>query len=398
MIECKDILKLNLDGMELIAGEKGLGRMVSWTHVVMTRPFSQHMNHGNFSLCVVDFERYDFQEAALAMEELNELGSSGFAISVKDDVEPIPKELCDLADRLELPLFSIRWEHATFVDIAQSIGNLILEAKVRNKRKGDFLYNLLFGYDIKANYVERISEQFDLDFSNPHRVGVIVIDRFSKENQDQEEHIYEYYMGCLREEVSRMKGHPMYMNFLNKFVLLFEAHEDRAIEHEIEHLLQKLDKRPEFKDRIKSVCILGNAYLDPSKFGLSYQEAKNMIPKKDIIPNPKKKKVISMGQLGIYKFLFRSGNQMEVLEHCNNKLQKLEEYDHANGTFLVDTILAYYMNGFNMSKTAEYLYVHRNTLQYRFSKITELLETELDDYMAYLELVNCILVKRMMSP
>ena len=396
MIECRDILKLNLDGVELIAGESGLDRMVSWTYVVMTRPFQEHMNHGNFSLCVVDFERYDFEEAALAMEELNDLGISGFAISVKDNREPIPKKLCRLADKLQLPLFSIRWENATFVDITQSIGNLILEANVRNKRKGDFLYNLLFGYDINEAYIEKISEQFDLDFSNPHRVGIIVVDRIYGENLDQDEHFYDYYMNCLREEVAKIQGRPMYMNFLNKFVVLFQAYPDKSIEHEFEKLLQNLDQRKEFAGKIKGTCILGNPYQDPAKFALSYQEAKSMISKKDILPNPKKKKVISMGQLGVYKFLFRSGNQMEVLEHCNQKLRKLEEYDNANGTFLIDTILAYYMNGFNLSKTADYLYVHRNTLHYRFSKITELLGFEMDDYMEYLELVNCILIKQML--
>ncbi|MGN0347478.1 MAG: PucR family transcriptional regulator [Lachnospiraceae bacterium] len=396
MIECRDILKLNLDGVELIAGESGLDRMVSWTYVVMTRPFQEHMNHGNFSLCVVDFERYDFEEAALAMEELNELGISGFAISVKDNREPIPEKLCRLADKLQLPLFSIRWENATFVDITQSIGNLILESNVRNKRKGDFLYNLLFGYDINEAYIEKISEQFDLDFSNPHRVGIIVVDRIYGENLDQDEHFYDYYMNCLREEVANIQGRPMYMNFLNKFVVLFQAYPDKSIEHEFEKLLQNLDRRKEFAGKIKGTCILGNPYRDPAKFALSYQEAKCMIAKKDILPNPKKKKVISMGQLGVYKFLFRSGNQMEVLEHCNQKLRKLEEYDNANGTFLIDTILAYYLNGFNLSKTADYLYVHRNTLHYRFSKITELLGFEMDDYMEYLELVNCILIKQMM--
>ena len=395
MIICRDILNLKLDGVELLAGEGGLGRLVSWTYIVMTRPFNAYMNHGNFALCVVDFQRYDFEQAAEIMRELDELGASGFAVSVQDDVAPIPDALCALADELKLPLFHVRWENAAFVDITQSIGNLILESNVRNKRNGDFLYNLLFGYDIDIAYVRRISNQFNLDFTSPHRVGVIVIDRLRGENQQKDENIYGYYTDCLNREIAEMKGHPMHMEFLNKLVLLFQAYPDKRIEHELEMRLRALDAREEFQGRIRGTCILGSPYLEPEKFALSYQEAKSMIPKKDILPNPKQKKVISLAQLGIYKFLFRSGNQLEVLEHCNTKLQRLEEYDHANDSALEDTLLAYYMNGFNMSRTAESLYVHRNTLQYRFNKITELLGIELDDYMDYLELVNCILVKRM---
>ena len=94
--------------------------------------------------------------------------------------------------------------------------------------------------------------------------------------------------------------------------------------------------------------------------------------------------------------MFISGNQREILDYCNEKLRRLEEYDHANGTFLQDTLLEYYMHGFSVGKTADALYIHRNSLQYRLRKIEELLEIELDDYMEYLNLVNCILIKKLM--
>ena len=34
MITCQDILELQLDGVELIAGEEGLTRPVTWTYMV----------------------------------------------------------------------------------------------------------------------------------------------------------------------------------------------------------------------------------------------------------------------------------------------------------------------------------------------------------------------------
>ena len=54
------------------------------------------------------------------------------------------------------------------------------------------------------------------------------------------------------------------------------------------------------------------------------------------------------------------------------------------------------MSGFNVGKTAEALYIHRNSLQYRLKKIEEILEVDLEDSMEYLDIVNCILVKRLM--
>ena len=89
MVTCEDVLNLKLDGMQLIAGEKGLHRVVSWTYMVQTRPYADHMNQGNFALMVVDYIRFDFAEAARSMEELNELGISGLAVSVANDREEV---------------------------------------------------------------------------------------------------------------------------------------------------------------------------------------------------------------------------------------------------------------------------------------------------------------------
>ena len=131
MITCQDILELHLDGVELIAGEKGLTRPVTWTYMVQTRPFEEHMNQGNFALCVVDYVRFDLEEAQKAMEELYRLGISGFGVSITDDKESVPKEMIDKANALQLPLFYIRWKGASFVDIAQSVGKSSWNMKCR---------------------------------------------------------------------------------------------------------------------------------------------------------------------------------------------------------------------------------------------------------------------------
>ena len=100
MVTCMDVNNLKLDGMELVAGESGLKRMVSWTYLVQTRPYDEHMNRGNFALIVVDYVRFDFKEVRKTMDELNDLGISGLAVSVVDDKEFIPKSIINRANKL----------------------------------------------------------------------------------------------------------------------------------------------------------------------------------------------------------------------------------------------------------------------------------------------------------
>lgn len=221
MISCRDVNNLQMDGMELVAGAAGLDRMVSWTYLVQTKPYKDHMNPGNFALLVVDYKRFSMDEAYDAMVELNELGISGFAISVVEDREETPQRMKDKADELKLPLFYIRWEGATFVDIAQSVGELLLETSVDNKGQVTTC-TTCFGYEVNDKYIEKISAQLGLTFDRPYRVGIIVIDRKYGVNLEQDEHTYTYYTDCLNREVIHMKKTPMYMRFLNKFVLLLK--------------------------------------------------------------------------------------------------------------------------------------------------------------------------------
>lgn len=47
-------------------------------------------------------------------------------------------------------------------------------------------------------------------------------------------------------------------------------------------------------------------------------------------------------------------------------------------------------------KNGEGTFIPRNSLQYRMNKIQELIDFELDDYMEYLDMISCILIKQLM--
>lgn len=87
MITCRDVYNLRLDGVELLTGEVGLERMVSWTYMVQTKPFDDHMNPGNFALIVIDYVRFTLDLVPEIMDELNDLGipASLSEVGVKSD-------------------------------------------------------------------------------------------------------------------------------------------------------------------------------------------------------------------------------------------------------------------------------------------------------------------------
>jgi hypothetical protein len=71
--------------------------------------------------------------------------------------------------------------------------------------------------------------------------------------------------------------------------------------------------------------------------------------------------------------------QKNLMYFCNQKILKLYEYDNNNGTDYLNTLRVYLQTNRSIKMTSNYLYLHRNTINYRISKIKELFEIGFDD-------------------
>ena len=66
-------------------------------------------------------------------------------------------------------------------------------------------------------------------------------------------------------------------------------------------------------------------------------------------------------------------------DYCRSMLSALSGYDAGHDTDLVHTLRAYFRCDGNVIKTAEALFLHRNSVLYRLAHIEELLEVDLKD-------------------
>ncbi len=69
----------------------------------------------------------------------------------------------------------------------------------------------------------------------------------------------------------------------------------------------------------------------------------------------------------------------ELGRYCHPALAALRQYDHANNSKLYQTLCIYIEKGCNIKLTSESLYIHRNSLVYRISRITEICGIDLTD-------------------
>ena len=80
----------------------------------------------------------------------------------------------------------------------------------------------------------------------------------------------------------------------------------------------------------------------------------------------------SLDDIGVFGLLYHLWGNPAVEQFRQDCLGALEEYDRRRGTELINTLRVYLNSGGSLAESAALLNVHRNTLSYRISRISEL--------------------------
>ena len=92
-------------------------------------------------------------------------------------------------------------------------------------------------------------------------------------------------------------------------------------------------------------------------------------------------------------------NQLEL--YCHQKIRELWEYDAAHRMDLCVTLQVYLEQAKSLSKTADILFIHRNTVRYRINKCMELMNTAFEDgneIFAYILSLRILEYRKKISP
>ena len=87
-------------------------------------------------------------------------------------------------------------------------------------------------------------------------------------------------------------------------------------------------------------------------------------------------------------------DQNLVRTYAAGQLSPLIEYDEKYHKNLLATLEIYLLTNCNYVKTAQLMYLHRNTLAYRMEKIRELLGLTIEDAQVRNHLFNCLKILR----
>ncbi|WLR50345.1 helix-turn-helix domain-containing protein [Bacillus tianshenii] len=125
---------------------------------------------------------------------------------------------------------------------------------------------------------------------------------------------------------------------------------------------------------------VGNEYEELGLLRKSYLEALEVINTTDFMEHDRNIIPVEYGKLGIYRYVSTIYEKNMSEGFINKDLLVLKKHDDANQSELLKTLKLYLANNCKVKQTAQQLFIHPNTLNYRIKQIRQLIPIDFDDF------------------
>lgn len=302
-------------------------------------------------------------------------------------ISQLPPYIIHRADEAKFPVFAMPWE-IKLIDVTREITNLIVYDQLERKKIRRFLGYLLFS---PVAELQQAIDNAALETITIHKYNFVAIFSLSQILPAAEKDTLEEKLQQQIEALCQAQNILSYtMIYGSSVIVLVSAADKQQINKQQLFLKNARAALSSFCNDEHLLLALGTIYKDPKNIRSSYEEALSTL---HIMQKMRDLTTACYQELGIYRLLLQLQENEELSIYYKNQLDKLISYDKDNAAGLLDTLAAYLETRGNITRTAQKLYIHRNTLLYRLNKIQELLHKDLDDARTCMELYLAIIIK-----
>ena len=159
----------------------------------------------------------------------------------------------------------------------------------------------------------------------------------------------------------------------------------------VKRLLDEIEKSLTSKEKIALFVGIGHGYERITDMRKSYLEALEVIETMFFL-NVKDQSMYYFNQLGMYRYA-KMMYKKNVSEHYkNNNIVQLIKKDIENKSELLKTLWYFLENDCKVGQTAEKLFIHPNTLNYRIKQITDVTNIDFSNVHEKVELYTQLLM------
>lgn len=392
-ITCEDLLRLrNFQKIKLRAGHEGLGAMVTWPYVGQTASVANWVHGGE--LLFITGVSHAAADLRNILRECVQKKLAGLVVLVGNEyIQKIPEDLIQEAEEAAFPLFEMPWD-VKLIDVTREITDKIVEEQFTRKLADNFLSKLLFSTEVDY---DALAEQAVINGINVQEKVVMAVFNLQRNAsgggvENIADNSLEEKLQQTLQRLCRDKGlNPLTFVYGNHVLCLLSATSVEACRQQERYLRVVHSLLRQIFTEADCYLGIGRVYTGLRYVRYSYEEAKKAL---ELCKKMRQaEQVAHYEELGVYRLLLKIEDREEIRQFYHYNLDPLLSYDAKNNTALTDTLRAFLLANGNLAKTAQNLFIHRNTLVYRINQIQELLDKDIESAVVRLDLFNSLLAK-----
>lgn len=397
-MNCRDMMQIPelTEVLKLKTGENGLEQSVRWIYfadclqcVKSEYKIENYIHGGEFVVLTNPSVTDDNKKLLELIRQMQEHGITALGINEGQ----ISGELMRYCEEKNLPLFELP-EKYPLIDLSQIIcRKLVLEENDRNAAEQ------LFSSILDAEHLSRERVMAQARYLNIDLEGSFFVAEFAFASGKADSEWENEDSLAAGRNVKRMIR-AEFSSFIKQDILILpQAGSILALipdreetENYIKEIFSRIVDRAQREYGMDLRIGVGNskAYLDEVKN--SRNEASAALRAAEV--SSLKGQIFFYRDQGIYTLLSHVDDTRILDTYVEEKLGKLLQADELNDGNLSETLENYLNCSCNAKKTAEEMFLHRNTLNYRLKKIREILGCDLESLDTCLELKLAFLIWR----
>ncbi len=374
-----------------VAGESGMDRPVTWIQMVESIEVSTFLEDDEIAI-VTGISMKSSDELLPLVRVLDEKNASGIILNTGPYIDKVPQEVLDYCNDADLPFFTVPWR-IRISEIMRILCYEITKEDQKNFQQSSAFKNAIFFPSQTELYMVPLSE-YGYQTENPFTVAVVQI---RKDREEKSDTIYERLDNlCFRLTFTLAHTFRKFSIFpYNEEIIAVMADYSAeqitkfiaALSHHIGDVLHE-------KQNEKYTIGVGKTTQSARCIYKSYRQAVTVCRLQ--YGGITKKGSVYYAEMGLYKLLMNIEDREVLEDYYAHTIKPLADYDSDHQTNLVAVLASYLFHNCSVQEAAEELFIHRNTVNYRLNKISELTHMDLSSQKSRLELQAGLMVKNIL--
>lgn len=368
--------------LKLIAGAHNIGNSINWVHMIEDSTIIQQLWGKELSVTTgLGFQSHD--ALMHLVQRLVKYHSVGLIINTGKYIFDIPDDIIAYCDEQGLPLITVPWEIA-LADLIKDFSMRCLQSEREDRHISQYFKSAFLNPRSIEEGRHNLIDTFDV--SGYFQVILIYVEDIEHMGSIDRRRLSSQLEICF-ETVESPYSFFWYDEY---FVMVINNLEESELVSLMKNMYKRTERR--MKDNIIHIGI-GSRMKDFRNIYLGYKRSYAAVQMATHFHYP----IMEFEEMGIYQILFSIDDQEILLNMYHHMLDPLIQYDKKHKGELQETLYQYLLFDGNQQAMSKQLYMHRNTINYRLTKIKELIQNDLSSFEDKLPYMIAFYIRQMIE-